>query len=149
MAKAKLKKLELNVLEMQEDFFGDAAMIGIVTAMPGYHLCWLLNKLFEIEFIRDPDQDIPMQKKENLYYFPIYQYNFPESSYKYMLYKLKNGNEPLLPETKQLDYLWLVQTDSPEEDAYYIAGKLRNIPDIQLAQILEADQLKSLSNLLV
>ncbi len=134
---------------MQEDFFAGSAMIGIVSAAPGYHLCWLLNKHFDIEFSRDPEQTISSRKKDNQFDFPIYQYTFPNSSYQYLLYKLKNGAESLLPETRQLDYLWLVQTASPDEDAAEIAAELRELPDIQLAQILSTDQLKSLNNLLV
>ncbi len=133
----------------QEKFFTDVALIGIVSALPGYHFCWLLNKHFEISFRRDPDQNIPMQKKDNQYYFPIYQHIFQNSSHKYLLYKLKNGNETLLPETKQLDYLWLIQTANPEEDACLLANELKNIPDIQLSQIIDPDQLKSLNNLIV
>jgi hypothetical protein len=144
-----MAKMVLDMAAMQEDFFADASMIGIVSAVPGYHLCWMLNRHFNIDFIRDPDQNISLQKKDNQFYFPIYQYTFPNSNHKYLLYKLKSGSESLLPETKQLDYIWLVQTANPEEDAYRIATELRNIPDVQLAQILNTDQLKSLNNLLV
>ena len=145
-----MAKLVLNMKDMQDDFFADTAMIGIATAMPGYHFCWVLNNHFDIGFERDPEQNISSQKKENQYHFPIYQYAFPNSSYKYMLYKLKNGAESLLPETKQLDYLWVVQTADPECDAREIALELKNIPDIQFAQIITTDQLKkSIQNLLV
>jgi hypothetical protein len=144
-----MAKLVLDMSAMHDDFFDEAAMIGIVTALPGYQLCWLLNRHFEIEFTREPDQDIPLQRKDNKYHFPIYQYNLPNSTHKYLLYKLKDGKEPLLPETKQLDYLWLIQTASPETDALSIAAELKNIPDIQLAQILASEQMKSLNNLLV
>jgi len=144
-----MAKLVLDMTATQEGFFADAAMIGIGTALPAYHFCWLLNKHFEIDFRRDPDQNIPMVKKENQYYFPIYQYSFPNSTHTYLLYKLKNGTEALVPEIRHLDYLWLVQTANPEEDALLILGELKKIPDIQLAQILAQDQLKSLNNLLV
>lgn len=144
-----MAKLVLDMTAMKEDFFADAAMVGIGTALPAYHLCWRLNKHFEISFTRDPDLNIPMQKKDNQYYFPIYQYIFPNSNYKYLLYKLKNGNETLLPETRQLDYLWMIHTANPEEDALWISGELKNIPDIQLAQVFDPHQLKNLGNLLV
>ena len=62
---------------------------------------------------------------------------------------IKNGNESLLPETRQLDYLWLIQTATPNDDALHIANELRNIADVQLAQILAPDQLKNINNLLV
>ncbi len=144
-----MAKLVLDMAAMQEGFFADTAMVGIATATPGYHLCWMLNRHFDINFERDPDQVISSQKKDNQYYFPIYQYLFPNSSHKYLLYKLKNGAETLLPEAKHLDYVWMVQTASPEIDAMDIARELRNIPDVQLAQVLTGDQLKNLNNLLM
>lgn len=144
-----MAKLVLDTSAMQDDFFADTAMIGIGTAQQGYRFCWILNRHFDINFIRDPEQNICLQKKDSTYYFPIYEYILPNSSHKYLLYKLKNGNESLLPETRQLDYLWLIQTATPEEDAQRIARELRNIPDVQLAQILDSEQLKSLNNLLV
>jgi hypothetical protein len=134
---------------MQDDFFADTAMIGIVTAMQGYRLCWMLNKYFDINFIRDPEQTILLQKKEHSFYFPVYRYDMANSSHKYVLYKLKNGNETLLPEVKQLDYLWLVQTANPEDDAWQLSRNIKNISDIQLSQILEAEQLKNIKNLIV
>ena len=125
-------------------------MVGIVSAQQGYRFCWMVNQHFDIEFIRDPEQHICVKKKETEFYFPVYQYNIPNSNYKYLLYKLKNGNETILPETKHLDYLWLIQTASPEEDAIEIARELKNIPDVQLVQILDDDMIgKSMLNLVV
>ena len=144
-----MAKLLLDTSSMQNDFFEDTAMIGIVSAQQGYRFCWLINRHFNINFTRDPEQNLFLKKKDNKFYFPIYQYDFPNSSHKYILYKLKNGNESLLPEYKQLDYLWLIQTASPEEDALEIANELKNISDIQLTRIIEEDQLKSITNLLV
>ena len=144
-----MAKLILNMAAMQEDFFADTAMIGIATAMPAYHLCWELNRHFDINFERDPEQNIISQKKDNQYYFPIYQCVFPNSNHKYLLYKLKNGPETLLPEAKHLDYVWMVQTANSGHDATDIARELKKIPDVQLAQILTNDQLKSLNNLLM
>ena len=73
---------------MQDDFFADTAMIGIVSAMQGYRFCWMINNYFDINFIRDADQDITLQKKDNEFYFPVYTFDFVNSSHKYLLYKL-------------------------------------------------------------
>jgi hypothetical protein len=142
-------KLTLDMGAMQDDFFADTSMIGIVTAMQGYRLCWMINNHFDVNFIRDPQQDILLQKKDNEFYFPVYRYDLANSSHRYLLYKLKNGTETLLPETKQLDYLWLIQTANADEDAYQIAADLRNTPDIQLARILSVEELKNVKNLIV
>jgi hypothetical protein len=65
------------------------------------------------------------------------------------MYQLKNGNEVLLPEVKQLDYLLLIESAGPDTEADKLMGLLRNMPDIQLAQIIPADRLKNSSHLLV
>jgi hypothetical protein len=144
-----MTKMVLDMAAMQEDFFAETAMIGIVAALPAYHFCWLLNDHFDINFTREPEQNIYVQKKGIQYSFPTYQYNLPNSYHKYLLYKLKNGQELLLPETKQMDYLWLIQTANFDDDAKSIARELRNIASIQMAQLLGSEQLKSLNNLLV
>jgi hypothetical protein len=144
-----MTRLVLDMAAMQEDFFAETAMIGIASSVPAYRLCWLLNQHFDINFVRDPEQNIRFKRKDIEYYFAVFQYELPNSSHKYLLYQLKNGKETLLPETKQLDFIWLLQTACPDEDATEIARALRDIPDIQLAQILSADQLKSINNLLL
>ncbi len=143
-------KLTLDISAMQEDFFADTSLVGIASALAGYRFCWLLNKHFEMNFTRQPDMDICIQpgggeKK----YFAVYQYSLPLSGGRYLLYKLKSDKECLLPEIKQLDFLLLVQSISPIENAHYFLKKLRDIPDVQLAQILDMDKLKNLNNLLV
>jgi len=71
-------KLMLDVAAMQESFFSDAALIGIVSALPGYKFSWLMNRRFDIRLVRDPESDICIkdnQKQEH--YFPIYSTAFP------------------------------------------------------------------------
>lgn len=141
--------LKLNMDAMEDTFFEDTAMLGIVTAAPPYRLCWILNEFFDIDFARDPEQNIDLKRKGIEYRFPIYHYDLPNSTHKYLLYKLKQGSEPLLPETRQLDYLWLVQTGNAEADAMWLVQQLRNISDVQLATPLDPDQMKSIANLLI
>jgi hypothetical protein len=149
-----MAKLLLSNTAMVEDFLEDTSLIGIVSAQPGYRMCWMINNHFEIDFTCDPDQSITLRKKdrkktESEYVFPVYQFDLPNSYYKYLLYKLKNGSESLLPESRQIDYLWLVQTGNSEDDANHIINELRSIPDIQLVLLLDKNELKNLDNLLV
>jgi hypothetical protein len=143
-------KLMLDVAAMQESFFSDAALIGIVSALPGYKFCWQMNRRFDIHLARDPESDICIkdsQKQEH--YFPIYKYCLPLNGNSYLIYKLKHKKESLLPEVKQLDYLWMVQGGTAEDDADLIANYLREIPEVQLAQILQPEKLKNLAHLIV
>ena len=143
-------KKVLDVGAMQEDFFADTALVGIVSSLPAYRFCWMLNKHFAIDLVRVPDLDISIPGgEEGRLYFPIYQYAEPSSSSIYTIYKLKSDKEVLLPEVKQLDYLWMIQGNAPETDAAMISQSLREIPEVQLAQVLQPDKLKNLNNLIV
>ena len=143
-------KLTLNIAAMQEEFFSDAALIGIVSPLPAYYFCWMLNEQLDMNFTREPELDICVQTtKEHQNYFPIYQYCVPLNGARYLLYKLKSEKQSLLPEARNLDYLWMIQSTSAEGQAQQIADFLRNMPEVQLAQIIMPEKLKNLSNLLV
>lgn len=143
----------LDTAEMEEKFFADKSLIGIVSTLPAYRFCWMLNERLGTRFVRMPEQDLVLQSKEKgkqqLHYFPLYQYAIPSNGSIFSIYTLKTGNEVLLPEIKQLDYLWMIESSFAETEADEIAIYLRNLQDIQLAQILSADRLKHINHLLV
>lgn len=144
------KNWTLNIAAMQEDFFTDTALIGIVSAVPAYRFCWLLNQQMDMNFVREPDLDVCLQSAaERQHFFSIYQYSLPLNGSRYLLYKLKSEKEALLPEVKQLDYLWLIQSSAADNQAEKIMQYLRAIPDVQLAQILPVEKLKHRDHLLV
>ncbi|HRO43496.1 MAG TPA: IPExxxVDY family protein [Flavipsychrobacter sp.] len=143
-------KMTLNVAAMQEEFFSDTALIGIVSALPAYRFCWMMNETFDMNFVRDAESDICIQDTQKQeHYFPIYKYCAPLNGNKFLIYKLKHDKESLLPEVKQLDYLWMIQSNSPEQDAGEITNYLRGIPDVQLAQVIMPERLKNLNHLIV
>ena len=144
-------KWTLNMAAMQEDFFSDAALIGIAAPVPAYHFCWVLNQHFDVQFVREPELDISLQsgKEQMQHHFGIYQYCAPLNGERYLLYNLKKDKQSLLPETKGLDYLWMVQSSSCETQAVQISNLLRTLPQVQMAQVLDTSRLRSLNNLLV
>ena len=140
----------LDTGSMQENFFAESVLIGIASSLPFHRFCWTLNNYFDINFVREPDLDICVQFEAGKQtFFSIYQFYLPLSSGRYLIYKLKNGEDVLLNDVRQLDYLWLLQSNNAENDAKNIIQQLRAIPEIQLAQILDSEKLKNLDNLLI
>ncbi len=143
-------KWTLDVNNMQDDFFSDTALIGIACSMLHHKFCWTLNNYFDIDLVREPELDIQIKSASgNEVFFPIYQYHFPVGGGRYLIYKLKNGDDFLLQEVKQLDYLWLVQGNNADASALDIIQKLRNLSDVQLAQLIAPERLKNLNHLLI
>jgi hypothetical protein len=140
----------LDTSSVQENFFADTSLIGISSSLPAHRFCWVLNNFFDIDLIREYDLDICLLSNTGQkIYFPIYQYALPLSYGRYIIYKLKNRDESLIPEIYQLDYLWLLQITNSQSEAEEIIQQLRNIEQIQLAQLIFPDKLKNISNLLI
>lgn len=133
-----------------EDFFSDTALIGIGSAQPAHRFCWAVNKAFDFNFVREPESDIVYNPtKEEKHFFSLYEYSIPFSSCRHLLYKLRSDKKVLLPEIKQLDYLWLISSPTAEEEASIIINYLRNLPDVQLAQFLDHNRLTNINLLLL
>lgn len=146
-----MSKLVLDTAAMEEEFFADTALIGIASTLPAHRFCWTINNRFDMNFVREPEMDICMPAgKDQEHFFSVYQYELPLSGFKYLIYKLKSDKETLLPEVKQLDYLWLLHMhDNDHEFVNEIVQKLRETENIQLAQVLEPEKLKNARQLLV
>ncbi len=148
------KKQILDLAWVEDDFFEGGALTGIASPLPPSRLCWTLNRAFDLQFVREPEQDLcmstPARSEPSLnYYFPVFQYqSIPEATC-YTLYRLKTGQESLLPELLQMDYMWMLRSNTPEEDAELFVRGLRQLAEVQMAQVIEAHQLTNGANLVM
>ncbi|MBS1614721.1 MAG: IPExxxVDY family protein [Bacteroidetes bacterium] len=134
-----------------EDYFSDAALIGITSHEPVYKLCGTLNQYFDTRFVCRPEHEIHMQDKRSQkdHYFCVYQHKAPFNGPKHVLYELKCDKMSLLPEAKGLDFLWMIHSSSSDCQAQLYLDYLRRIPIIQLATLIGTDQLRNLGNLII
>ena len=137
-------KLELNTQEIIENFFEDSKLLGIVTTVKDYRFCWILNNILDINFRINHDFEIKLQRKQRQYFFSIYEYNEPNSTLCHYLYNNLHDGEYLLPEFKNLDFLWLMKNDTvTEEYLGQIKTMLLNIPEVQLITELTNEKIKN------
>lgn len=140
----------LDMSAVADDFFSDTAMIGIGSTLPGYQFCWTVNRELGFNFAREPEYDVEYQPaKDDIHYFSLYQYEEEFSSCKHLLYRLRSNKKTLLPEIKQLDYLWLISSQLAEYEARDIITYLRELPDVLLAQMVAPERLKNINHLLL
>lgn len=139
----------LDTTGMLEDFFWDAALLGIATALPCYQFCWLINEAFDTDFEMMMEIEVKASGKNPDYFFPVYQYEVPLNGGEFLIYSLKAGKKRLLPELKNLDYIWLLRGSATTSIVDPMLDALRRLPQITLASRLRTEQLPSLQNLLV
>lgn len=145
-------KKVLPIALLEEDFFDGSALIGISSPLSPSRLCCALNRAFGIGLMREPEQDLYMKATSSegcRRYFPVFQQQLEAEATEMTLYRLKMDSVLLLPEVPHLDYVWLLRSNTPEADAHLYANVLRELPQVQMAYVLELEQLKNGANLVL
>ncbi len=142
-------KLKLDMEEMADDFFGDTRLLGIVSRVKDYQLCWSLNQLFRFNLRMNNDIEIQLTKKQRKYFFPVYEYPEPNSSLVHYIYNNQDDGEYLLPEFRHLDFLWLLKGDLVDnESVNSMINSVRHLSRIQLVVELTNEKIKNKGHLI-
>ena len=144
-------KLRITNDDLADEFFSDVQLIGIVSTLRGYKFCWTLNHHLSIDFRLHPDMEVQLEKRRLLYYFNIYSFVDTDVNVSYLLYENESKGEYLVPEFKNLDYLWLIRSEEKDmvETKEKLLEKLRKLDIIQMATYIQVENIKSRENLII
>jgi len=146
---SQMQKLRLNMDEINEDFFEDTRLLGIMAPLKSYQLCLQLNGLLGYQFRLNTDIDIHVRKKERNYYFSVYQSLETNSFLEHYLYHNQFDGEYLLPEFRHIDFLWLMKGDFvDDEKCQFIRQTVNSIAGVQLVVELTNEQIKNKGNMI-
>ncbi len=142
-------RFRLQTQHATEDFFRDARLVGIVSRMKEYQLCWQLNRELSFGFRMNNELEVVLMKKGKKCYFPVYEYEEPTRFTTHYLYNNHYRAEFLLPELKHIDFIWLLKGDfySAEELQWLMDG-IRALRDVQLVVPVRPGELKNRENLI-
>ncbi|MBX2931004.1 MAG: IPExxxVDY family protein [Chitinophagaceae bacterium] len=145
-------KLKLDIDALNDDFFENAKLLGISTTVKNYKLCWQLNNLLGFNFRLNNELEIRLlkrkNKKEREYFFSIYESRETANTLVHYLYHNQYEGEYLLPEFRNIDFLWLMKGDIVEnEKVDDIKNAIKNIYDVQLVTELTNEKIKNKGNM--
>jgi hypothetical protein len=147
----------------------DFLLFGISSNVDDLKMCWLLNRLFSIDFNREPDVEIQHTKLGLVSNFCNFQFekksmereissfvndgvaskDFDESSVIFQLIGNRHPSGNLIPEQPRIDYFLLLSGDGIQELASNeVVIQLRGLEEIQAAFTIDVDSLKSKNNLI-
>jgi hypothetical protein len=136
--------LALNTQDIIEEFFQETKLLGIVSAAKDYRFCWNLNKILGLDFRMAHNIEIELIRKKRKYFFSVYQYQEPNGSLCHYLYNNLFDGEYLLPEFKNLDFLWLMKNDTvTPEYLEQLKTLLLSMPGVQLVIELTNEKIKN------
>ena len=142
-------KLKLNINDLEEDFFEDTRLIGIVAPIKDYLLCWNLNHLLTFDFRNNTEIEIQLTKKRRNYYFAVFQYAEPNATLVHYLYNNQFDGEYLLPEFRHLDFLYLLKGDSVSDELLKdIMNTIKNIAGVQMVMELTPEKIRHKGHLI-
>jgi len=130
------------------NFFEDSYIVGIVSTLKNYLLCWHIQHHLNIYFGTSEDMQINLVKNQRTYSFTVYEYNDPVSLHQYQLFTNKNDGEFLLPELQHLDYILFFKGNNGNLDNFQrIRLLLKTIPGVQMVVDINQSKIKSKNNL--
>lgn len=137
--------------KLEADINYDFSVIGMITPMKEYKLAWYINKVLDIQLIKEVDIELDFLKSRNI----LISNYFYETEHSYLrLLKNKAINESdtksayILPELKKFDYLILTQGYEATMSLQEMKKALSQIPKMQYVQNFQIEDLKSKENLI-
>ena len=143
-------KLKLNQEFVAIDFFDNTRLFGIMASIKSYTFCWRINAELGMKFTFQKDNEIELERKKRKYFFKIYQWDEPNGSLKHYIYHNHYDGEYLLPEFRNMDFLWLMKGDIvDEEKCKIIINAIKSINVVQLVTELPIEQIKNKKNMII
>ncbi|KAA2245264.1 IPExxxVDY family protein [Chitinophaga agrisoli] len=142
-------KLKLDQDQLVEDFFESTHLMGIVSSARDYQLSWQLNRQLHYPFRVNNSLEIKLTKHQRSFFFTVYEFQEPTKSVSHYLYNNHCKAEFLLPELKNIDYLWLIKGDYyGPQDVKKLTEALRHVELVQLVSLLDLREIKNKVNLI-
>lgn len=158
-----------HTLEIEYDY--DFVLIGISSHEKDYRFCWALNNKLKLELVKQDSLEIKGKKQSTPSYFSFFTFDDPDQFTEYSVIanfsesksmalaentlfetSAKQGsqteNEYLIPEHKQLNYLFVIRGEMEDEEVDALVKKLKEIDIILTAVRIDVKNLKSKQNLI-
>jgi hypothetical protein len=142
-------RLKLDQDQLIEDFFESTHLVGVVSSARDYQLCWQINRQLYYNFRVNNSLEITLSKHQRAFYFTVYEYQEPTKSVSHYFYNNHCKAEFLLPELKNIDYLWLIKGDYYQvQDVKKLIEELRRVELVQLVSLLDIRDIRNKVNLI-
>ncbi|RAJ10432.1 hypothetical protein LX64_00034 [Chitinophaga skermanii] len=142
-------KLKLDQDQLVEDFFDATYLVGLVSSARDFQLVWQINRELGYNFRVNNSLEVNLAKNNRQFFFTVYEFQEHTKSVSHYFYNNHCQAEFLLPDLKNIDYLWLVKGNYYQKsDIIKLVDQLRKLGLIQLVTIVETKELKHKMNLI-
>lgn len=133
------------LIELEFDFI----IWGINSSIEDYRLCLQLNQCLRWKLKREQEIEFYSPQIKGFKYFNTYKYKNEIDFYTIELIQNRTNGNILIPELKNIDYLFLLHGEVEYFEPEIFTNLLIKIPGVQSVIELNVDSLKSKHNLLI
>lgn len=142
-------KLKLDQDWLVEEFFDSTHLMGIITRVKDYQLCWHLNNTLRFNFRANNELEIKLCQKKKTFYFSVFEFTEPTTAVSHYIYNNHSKAAFLLPELKNIDFLWLIKGDYyQEKEVKALIEQIRSVETIQLVTLFNQEEIKNKKDLI-
>lgn len=131
------------------DVIFDFSVWGINSSMEDYRLCQFLNQQLKWQLKRVQDIEFYSPQIKGVKHFNTYKFINETDFYTVELIQNKNSGNILIPELKNIDFLFLLKGEKDYFDKEAFVHSLAETPGVQSVMTIEVHSLKSKHNLLI
>lgn len=143
---AKSKKLILDNQLLENEFFEDVHLIGIVCPEAPHYLAWQIGDSSPYPFIRQMESDIFV---DDIFY-PVYFFLDQKQMLEHYLIANRTSTHFMLPELKNIDFIWMSKgVQFPDIEKQGILSLLRHLPTVTAFFELPNHQIKQRQHLII
>lgn len=99
----KAKKLILDNTALEEEFFEDIQLLGMVCPSEAYQFIWRINEAFNYHFVRNTEYDIHVDDTV----FSVYTFKQEDRFLEHFIVGNRQRTQFMLPEIKHVDFIWM------------------------------------------
>ena len=127
----------------------DFTIWGINSSIEDYRLCLHLNQHLDWNFKRVQDIEFYSPQIKGFKHFNAFKYKNEDDFYTLELIQNRNSGNVLIPELKNIDFLFLLHGEDEYFEKEAFTNLLAKIPGVQSVMQLKIESLKSKHNLLI
>ncbi|HKC69657.1 MAG TPA: IPExxxVDY family protein [Bacteroidia bacterium] len=158
------------ILDTEYDY--DFSLLAISAHVPDYKVCIEINRLLNIELVRDISIELSTKNTGTPLLFSCFSYQDEEEQSEFILLSNKSSNTVaaskklisppslfdekredikflLVPELAQTDFLFILKADNHQQEIYNIQNKLKTITFTLSIQTIDVETLSSKKNLII
>ena len=146
MKVVKQKKMILDTDMLEEAFFEDVKLFGIVSAVEPYQLIWNLNHAFNYSFERNHEAEVQFKD----IYYSVFYYVDEEKLIEHYIFANRNKTNYMIAEAKNIDFIWMMKGNI--HSLFFlpqVSSLLESIQQIDYSMEINPEHLKSKQHLIV